>query len=144
MKKKVLFICTNNSARSQMAEGLLNTLHGDRYEAYSAGLEPTEVNPYAINVMAEINIDISKQRSKSIEKFRRDSFDYVVTVCNHAKEVCPIFPGGKAFLHKGFTDPSEFKGTEGEILAKVRRIRDEIADWIHETFGAENEGGGIR
>jgi len=127
-----------------MAEGLLNTLYGDRYEAYSAGLEPSEVNPYAIKVMAEINIDISKQRSKSIEKFRRDSFDYVVTVCNHAKEVCPIFPRGKAFLHRGFKDTSEFKGTEDEILAKIRRIRDEIEDWIHETFGAGNEGGGVR
>lgn len=139
MKKKVLFICTRNSARSQMAEGFLNDLYGDRYEAYSAGIEPTEVDPYAIKAMAEINVDISKQRSKSIEEFRRNNFEYVVTVCDHAKEACPFFPGGKKLLHKGFKDPSEFKGTEYEILAEFRRVRDEIKDWIEKTFCEENE-----
>lgn len=139
MKKKVLFICTRNSARSQMAEGFLNDLYGDRYEAYSAGIEPTEVNPYAIKAMAEINVDISKQRSKSIEEFRRNNFEYVVTVCDHAKEACPFFPGGKKLLHKGFKDPSEFRGTEYEILAEFRRVRDEIKDWIEKTFCEENE-----
>lgn len=134
MKKKVLFICTHNSARSQMAEGFLNALYGDRYEAYSAGIEPDRVNPYAVKVMTEIGIDISKQRSKSIEEFRGKNFDYVVTVCDQAKEACPFFPGGKIF-HKGFENPSEFKGTEDEILAKVRRVRDEIKDWIEKTFG---------
>lgn len=136
MKKKVLFICTHNSARSQMAEGFMNALYGDRYEAYSAGIEPAKVNPYAIEVMAEIGIDISKHRSKSIEEFRRKNFDYVVTVCDHAKEACPFFPGDEV-LHKGFEDPSEFKGTEDEILAEVRRVRYEIRDWIRETFGED-------
>ncbi len=139
MKKKVLFICKRNSARSQMAEGFLNDLYGDRYEAYSAGIEPTVVNSYAIKAMAEINVDISKHRSKSIEEFRRNNFDYVVTVCDRAKEACPFFPGGKKLLHKGFKDPSEFKGTEYEILAEFRRVRDEIKDWIEKTFGQENE-----
>ena len=135
--KTVLFICTHNSARSQMAEGFLNTLYGDKYEAYSAGIEPAKINPYAIRVMAEIGIDISKKRSKSIEKFRGKNFDYVVTVCDHAKEACPFFPGEK-ILHRGFEDPSEFKGARDEILAKVRRVRDEIKDWIEKTFGGDS------
>lgn len=127
MKKKVLFICTHNSARSQMAEGFLNALYGDRYEGYSAGMETAKVNPYAVKVMAEIGIDISAHRSKSIEEFRGKSFDYVVTVCDHAKEACPFFPGEK-ILHRDFEDPSEFKGTTDEILEEVRRVRDEIKD----------------
>ena len=135
-EKKVLFVCTHNSARSQMAEGFLNALYGDRYEGYSAGIEPTKVNPYAGKVMAEIEIDLSKHRSKSIEEFRGEDFDYVVTVCDHAKEICPFFPGEK-ILHKGFEDPSQFKGAEDEILKKVRRLRDEIRDWIEKIFGKE-------
>jgi len=118
-----------------MAEGLLKALHGDRYEGYSAGLEPTRVNPYAIKVMQEIGIDISTHRSKSIEEFRGKSFDYVVTVCDQAKEVCPFFPGEKV-LHKGFEDPSTFKGTEDEILEEVRCVRDKIKDWIDIIFGS--------
>jgi arsenate reductase len=133
MKKRALFICTHNSARSQMAEGFLNALRGDRYEAYSAGIEPSRINPYAVKAMAEVGIDISTHRSKSIEEFRGESFDYVVTVCDHAKEACPFFPGER-ILHKDFEDPSEFKGTEDEILEKVRDVRDEIKDWIEKTF----------
>jgi len=133
MRKRVLFICTHNSARSQMAEALLNALKGDRYEAYSAGIKPGEINPYAVKAMAETGIDISKHRSKSIEEFRGKSFDYVVTVCDLAKEACPFFPGER-ILHKDFKDPSEFKGTESEILEKVREVRDEIKDWIEKTF----------
>ena len=137
LKKKVLFICTHNSARSQMAEGLLNALYGDRYKAYSAGIEPTKVNPYAVEVMAEIGIDLSRQRSKSIEEFREKNFDYVITLCDHAKEACPFFPGEK-ILHKSFEDPSKFKGTEEEILEETRRIRDEIKYWLEITFGKES------
>ena len=136
MKKRVLFICMHNSARSQMAEGFLNALYGDRYEARSAGIEPTRINPYAIKVMEEVGIDISTHRSKSIEEFRGKNFDYAVTVCDRAKEACPFFPGEKV-LHKGFKDPSEFKGAEDEILEKVRCLRDEIRDWIKNTFGKE-------
>jgi len=121
-----------------MAEGFLNALYGDKYEAYSAGIEPAKVNPYAIKVMAEAGIDISKKRSKSIEKFRGKNFDFVITVCDHAREACSFFPGEKIF-HKGFEDPSEFKGARDEILAKVRRVRDEIKDWIEKTFGEHGQ-----
>ena len=133
MRKRVLFICTHNSARSQMAEALLNALKGSRYEAFSAGIEPSRVNPHAVKAMAETGIDISTHRSKSIEEFRGESFDYVVTVCDRAKEACPFFPG-EIILHKDFKDPSAFKGTESEILEKVREVRDEIKDWIDKTF----------
>lgn len=111
----------------------MNALYGDKYEGYSAGIEPTEVNPYAIKAMSEIGVDISTHRSKSIEEFRQEHFDYVVTVCDHAKEVCPFFLGEK-ILHKSFEDPSVFKGTEDEILEGVRRVRDEIKEWIEKTF----------
>jgi len=133
MKKKVLFICTHNSARSQMAEAFLNKLYGDKYEAYSAGIEPREINPYVVKAMAEIGIDISKQRSKSINEFWDQNFDYVVTVCDNAKENCPFFPGEK-IMHKSFEDPAEFGGSEEEIMKKVRQVRDEIKEWIRKTF----------
>ena len=133
MKQKVLFICTHNSARSQIAEGLLRTLCGNRYESYSAGVQPTEVNPYAVEVMKELNIDISMHRSKNIEEFRGMIFDYVVTVCDNAKESCPFFPG-KIVLHQGFEDPVGFHGNRERTLEIFRRIRDEIKIWITETF----------
>jgi arsenate reductase len=133
-KKKVLFLCTHNSARSQMAEGLLRALRGNRYEAYSAGTEPTAVSPYAVKVMAEIGIDISRHRSKSVDAFTSGSFDYVVTVCDNAKEACPFFPGGRKMLHESFEDPSTFAGGEEEITAGFRHIRNEIKGWIEETF----------
>jgi arsenate reductase len=133
-KKRVLFICTHNSARSHIAEGLMNSLMGDTYEAYSAGTEPAEVNSLAIKTMAEIDIDISKHRSKSIDQFIKDEFDYVVTVCDHANEVCPFFPGGKNRMHKGFEDPSGFEGNEQEKIEVFRRVRDEIKEWLEDTF----------
>lgn len=133
-RQGVLFICTHNSARSQMAEGLLRTLHGDRYEAFSAGTKPTEVNPYAIKVMAEIGIDITSHRSKSVEEFRGIQFDYVVTVCDQARETCPFFPGAKKILHQSFEDPSKEIGTDEMKLIVFRRLRDEIRDWIIKTF----------
>ncbi|MCW4027449.1 MAG: arsenate reductase ArsC [Candidatus Bathyarchaeota archaeon] len=136
MKKRVLFVCTHNSARSQIAEGLMNALYHDKYKACSAGIEPTKINSYVIKAMAEIGIDISKHRAKSIEEFRAKHFDYVVTVCDEAKEACPFFPGDNLF-HKGFQDPSKFKGTDNEILKKVRHVRDEIKDWIEKTFGTQ-------
>lgn len=114
----------------------MNTLHGDKYEAYSAGIEPTRVNPYVVKVMEEIGIDISRQRSKSIQEFREKHFDYVVTVCDDAKEACPFFPGDN-ILHKSFQDPSKFKGTDDEILEKVRHVKDEIRDWIYKIFGTQ-------
>jgi arsenate reductase len=133
-KKKVLFVCFHNSARSQMAEGLLQALRGDWYEAFSAGVEPSNVNPHAVQVMAELGIDISMHRSKSMQEFKGMSFDYVVTVCDQAKESCPFFPGGGKRIHKNFQDPSKFTGTEDEILTGFREIRDQIKDWIESTF----------
>jgi len=134
-RKRVLFICTHNSARSQIAEGFLNTLYPDRYEAYSAGTEPTVVNPYAVQVMKEVGIDISSHRSKGVKEFLCMDIDYVVTVCDHARQMCPIFPGGKEIIHKGFEDPAVFSGGENDTLVVFRRLRDEIRIWIKETFG---------
>lgn len=133
-KKKVLFICTHNSARSQMAEGLMNYLLGNYYSAYSAGTKPNFVNPFAIEVMKEIGIDISNHRSKSVVEFKGEKFDYVVTVCDSAKENCPFFPGAKEYIHQGFEDPSSFEGTDEEKLNKFREIRDEIKNFIFKKF----------
>ncbi len=131
-KRKVLFVCTHNSARSQMAEGLMNALHGDRFMAWSAGTEPSGVNANAIRVMDEIGIDISGHRSKGVDQFLEQDFDYVVTVCDQAREVCPFFPGGKERIHKGFEDPAAIEGDEEVILAGFKRIRDEIKEWIED------------
>lgn len=120
-----------------MAEGLLNALHGDRYRAFSAGTEPSAVNPHAIRVMQEIGIDISGHRSKSLDEFLDQDLDYVVTVCDQSKETCPFFPGGRKSMHKGFQDPSSAAGTEEEKLAVFRRVRDEIRAWVAETFGRD-------
>ena len=133
-KRKVLFLCTHNSARSQMAEGILRNLYGDKFEVFSAGTEPSRVNPYAIRTMQEIGIDISGNTSKSIEGFQEMNIDYVVTVCDHAKESCPTFPGAKHNIHKGFIDPSKFRGKDEEILLGFRQIRDEIRSWIQKEF----------
>lgn len=134
-KTKVLFICTHNSARSQMAEGIMNTLYSGEFEAYSAGTEPSAVNPYAIQVMSEINIDISAHRSKSLDEFMGQTFDYVVTVCDNARESCPFFPGGK-ILHQSFRDPAAAQGDKEEILAVFRAVRDEIALWLKSFVNA--------
>lgn len=134
-KKKVLFICTHNSARSQIAEGLMNTFIGDDYIALSAGTEPTQVNPYAIKVMEEVGIDVTSHHSKSMDSFIEQDFDYVMTVCDHANETCPFFPGGKKRVHKGFQDPSAIEGPEKAKLTGFRRTRDEIRTWIEEEFG---------
>lgn len=133
-KERVLFLCTHNSARSQMAEGLLRHLCGDRFEAYSAGTEPSRVNPYAVRVMEELGIDITMQSSKSVNSLDGEDFDYVVTVCDNAKESCPLFKGNHKSIHRGFSDPSRFRGKDEEILSGFRNIRDEIRDWIEEEF----------
>lgn len=138
LHKKALFICTHNSARSHMAEGFLNALYGDRYSAFSAGTEPSKVNPYAVRILQEIGIDISDHRSKSVDEFVDQDLDYVVTVCDHAKEACPFFPGGRMAMHKGFQDPASAAGTEQEKLALFRSVRDEIREWIENTFGKED------
>jgi arsenate reductase len=134
-KKQVLFVCTHNSVRSQMAEGLMNALLGDRYEAFSAGTEPSIVNPRAVSVLLELEIDISHHRSKHVNEFLSQEFDYVITVCDHARESCPVFPGGKEIIHHSFVDPSSIQGKEQEMQVAFRRIRDEIRDWIAKEFG---------
>ena len=127
--QRVLFLCVHNSARSQMAEGMLRAWAGDRYEAHSAGSVATEVRPLAMRAMAEIGIDISGQQSKTVEAYAGEQFDYAVTVCDDANEACPYFPAGRQ-LHWAFDDPSAANGTEEERLAVFRRVRDEIATRI--------------
>ena len=133
-KKRVLILCTGNSARSQMAEGLLRHDAGDRFEVFSAGTKPGQVRPEAISVMRELGIDISRHRSKSVDEYAGQPFDYVVTVCDNAKESCPIFPGHAARLHHNFEDPAALDAPEQERLALFRRVRDEIRHYLALTL----------
>ena len=127
-KKYVLFLCTGNSCRSQMAEGLINHLMGGTWKAFSAGTEPSGyVHPMAIRAMTEIGIDISSYRSKSLNKFYDFEFDRVITVCDHAAEHCPVFPGPAKRLHWPFDDPAKATGDEDAILDQFRRVRDQIS-----------------
>jgi arsenate reductase len=134
MKPKVLFLCTGNSARSQMAEGYLRHAAGDRFEAMSAGIEPKGLNPLAVEAMREIGIDISQQTSKDAVSLLGQHVPYVVTVCDNAKERCPIFPGAWKFLHWSLEDPAAVEGTPEERLAVFRRIRDQIIALIDREF----------
>ena len=129
-KRKILFLCTGNSARSQMAEGLMRNLRGDEFDVCSAGSEPKGMHPRAIEVMKEIGIDISFHRSKHLEEYLNKEFDYIVTLCDHANETCPLFPGEGKKIHQGFSDPAAIDGTEEERLDVFRRVRDEIKDFI--------------
>ena len=124
---RVLFVCTHNSARSQMAEGFLREYGGDRFEAFSAGTEATAVRPEAIKAMAEVGIDITGHESKTVERFVGLPFAWVITVCDQAREACPVFPGAGETAHWGFDDPSEAAGDEAARMAVFRRVRDEIA-----------------
>jgi arsenate reductase (thioredoxin) len=136
-KQKVLILCTGNSARSQMAEGLFRHAAGDRFEVYSAGTKPTRVRPEAIAVMDEIGIDISSQRSKSAEEFVGQNLDYVITVCDAANETCPVFPGTRVRLHWSFHDPAAVEGSDHQRKAAFRAVRDQIRARILE-FLSEN------
>jgi len=136
MKKKVLFICTHNAARSQVAEGYMNAKYADRYEVFSAGTEVTRVHPMAIVVMKEIGIDISGHRSKLIDELFGKGIETVVTVCDSAQGACPFFPGAKEVIHQSFPDPSAFTGSDEEARAGFRKVRDEIIRWIDGTFGS--------
>ena len=131
---RVLFLCTHNSARSQMAEGMLRHLAGDRFEAFSAGTEATHVRPQAVEVMREIGIDISGQESETLERYLGERFDYVVTVCDDANEACPVFPGAKERLHWSLPDPSAARGTEKERLRVFRSVRDSIRRLVEERL----------
>ncbi len=150
-KKKVLFLCYHNSARSQMAEGLLRSMYGDSYEVYSAGIVATVVDPRAIQVMEEIGFDISAHRSKAAQEFKDTVFDIAITVCDRARQNCPVCstplelpdeqpklvgqPQAKEVIHKSFKDPADAVGSEEEQLEAFRRVRDEIKEWIILTFG---------
>jgi arsenate reductase (thioredoxin) len=124
--RRVLFVCTHNSARSQMAEGFLRELGGDDYQVFSAGTQPTEVRPLAIKVMAEAGIDISKQESKGLERYLDQSFDTVITVCDEANEACPVFTGARRRLHWSLPDPSRSTGSDDEQLLVYRQVRDAV------------------
>lgn len=133
-KKRVLFICTANAARSQMAEGILRAKSGDRYEVFSAGTRQSKVSTRAIAVMQEIGIDISHHRSKTLAEFEGVPFDLAITLCDNARAVCPVVPGAKKTIHKGFADPHLTPGNGDEILVGYRKARDEIEAWIDATF----------
>lgn len=131
-RKRVLILCTGNSARSQMAEGLLRHIAGDRFEVFSAGVEPSRVRPEAIEALREVGVDISGQRSKSVDAFAGQQFDYVITVCDNARERCPVFPSKTERLHWSFDDPAAAQGDEAARLAVFRRVRDEIENHLRE------------
>ena len=138
-KPTILFLCTGNSCRSQMAEGWARHLKSDAIESCSAGVEPSKLNPDAVRVMAEVGVDISQQRAKHFDELLDRPIDYVVTVCDHARETCPLFPGGATLVHRSFDDPPHLAAnakTEDERLAPYRRVRDEIRAFVESLPGA--------
>ncbi|MBE0429804.1 MAG: arsenate reductase ArsC [Thermoleophilia bacterium] len=137
MKKKVLFLCTGNSARSQMAEGLVNHDFAAGIEAYSAGTDPQGLNVFAVKVMSETGIDISRSTSDHISKYESEHFDYVITLCNDANKNCPVYFGGGKRLHVSFPDPARATGSEQEVLREFRRVRDEIRGRMNDYFKHE-------
>jgi arsenate reductase len=138
-KKRVLILCTGNSARSQMAEGLLRQDAGDRFEVFSAGTKPSRVRPEAITVMQELGIDITGNRSKHVDEFVDQKFDYVLTVCDNANESCPVFPGRAVRIHRNFDDPAALEAPGQERLALFRRVRDEIREYL-KSFPGPHQG----
>jgi arsenate reductase (thioredoxin) len=139
-KTRVLFLCTHNSARSQMAEGLLRRLGGERFEIFSAGTDASGVRPLAIKAMAELGVDISGQESKTLDRYLDEPFDAVITVCDQANEACPVFFGAKQRLHWSFPDPSKATGSEEEQLQVYRQVRDAIQERIeHELIARAGE-----
>ena len=144
-RKRVLILCTGNSARSQLAEGLLRRLGGERFEVESAGTSPSRVRPEAVEAMREVGIDISGQRSKSADEFASQEFDYVITVCDNARESCPVFPGHAERIHRSFEDPPHPGDADHETTMGVfRRVRDEIQNWLRVEFIPRASGTGDR
>jgi len=141
---RVLFLCTHNSARSQMAEGLLRRLAGDRFEVASAGTEARGVNPLATRAMAEIGIDLRGHTSKTLDRFLGERWDYVITVCDSANESCPAFPGARTRLHRSFDDPSAARGSDEQRLPVFRRVRDEIKAYIEAWLSERAAPLGVR
>ncbi len=135
-KQRVLILCTGNSARSQMAEGFLRHLAGDHFEVFSAGMKPAGLNPNVVKAMREVGIDISAHRSKSVDEFAGQQFDYVFTVCDSARESCPVFPGSGKRLHESFEDPAA--APADQQLAVFRKVRDQIRAWLEEFIGNES------
>lgn len=135
---KVLFLCTGNSCRSQMAEAFLRVYGGDQFEAFSAGLQPTEINPFTYKVMAEVGVDLAGQRSKSVDEYLgKELFQYLITVCDDADKNCPtVWPGVSTRMHWSFEDPAKFEGSEEEKLVKFREVRDQIQARIREWLAS--------
>jgi len=129
-KQRVLILCTGNASRSQLAEGLLRHDAGDRFEVFSAGVKPCGIRPETVAVMGELGIDLSQHRSKHVNELSGQSFDYVLTVCDHAREVCPIFPASTRMIHHSFVDPGNLRGSKEEQVAEFRRIRDQIREYL--------------
>ena len=130
--KRILILCTENSARSQIAEALLKQMTFNRVDAISAGTDPVSVNPYTIRTLKEVGVDISNNRSKSVNEFYNQEFDFVITVCDDAHEKCPVFPGSHTKIHKSFEDPARIKGNDKTKLEAFRKVRDQIKDWLIE------------
>ena len=138
-KKRVLILCTGNSARSQMAEGLLREFGGDKFAVESAGVAPSNVRREAVEAMREIGIDISRHRSKSIDEFHGQNFDYIITVCDNAAETCPVFPGNVAHIHRSFTDPPPETISDYQSRLKIfREVRDDLREWLNDFTRKQN------
>ena len=137
--QRVLILCTHNSARSQMAEGLLRSMAGDRFDVASAGTEATRVHPLAIRAMADLGVDLNGHTSKTVDRFLGEPWDYVITVCDSANEKCPIFPGRTTRLHWSFLDPSQATGSDDERLSVFRKIRDQIAGRLREWVAGQGD-----
>jgi arsenate reductase len=138
-RKRILVLCTGNSARSQMGEGLFRTEGGSGYEVFSAGTKPSRVRKEAIEVMRETGVDISGHRSKSVDEFAGQEFDFVVTVCDNARDACPVFPGGVVRIHWSFEDPAAVEGSDEERLAAFRKVRDQIHERVKAFFREQPE-----
>jgi arsenate reductase (thioredoxin) len=137
-KRRVLILCTGNSARSQMAEGLLRSMAGDRFEVFSAGTKPVGLNPNAVSALADVGIDISGNRSKSVNEFSDQQFDFVITVCDNAREACPVFPGPGKRLHHSFPDPAA--APAGSQPEAFRVVRKQISEWLQSFIAGECPG----
>ncbi len=135
-KKQILFLCTHNAARSQMAEGFINAMYNEHYVAFSAGSAPTSVHPCAVRVMDEVGVDISAQHAKSLDRFEGVHFDYVVSLCADVGESCPVFPGGEVYLQHAFPDPVSAEERNGGTCTPFREARDHIREWLEATFGS--------
>lgn len=133
-KKSVLFICVYNSARSQMAEGIFRHYFGEKCDVYSAGSDPQGIHPISVQIMAEMGIDISKHKSKSLKEFEGHKMDYVITLCGDRQDACPFFAGGRKYIHQSFKDPSAVNGTEEDKIKHFRSVRDELKKWLDEFY----------